>query len=109
MYTSATEIQNTLIIVNYTVQSTDYCFVVIDSDAPVTAQFNITLHKELYHESDYNEECAIAGRAECELSVPKHKCLRVSLLIQPTHVTYNGCQSTYQYQTLNLVKWQPLQ
>ena len=92
VYTSRPGIQNTSTLVNYTVQSTDYYFVVIDSDAPVTAQFEITLHKELYHESDTKEACSVTGSGECSLSVSKHKCVSIlarthDLQWPPTYIT----------------------
>jgi hypothetical protein len=77
VYISGPGMQNTSTLVNYTIQSTDYYFVVIDSNAPVIAQFDITLHKQLYNESDYKEVCAITGRAECPLPVSKHECINI--------------------------------
>ena len=79
VYTSGPGMQNTSTLVNYTIQSTDYYFVVFDSNAPVIAQFHITLYKQLYHESDYKEMCTIytTGRTECSLSLSKHKCINI--------------------------------
>ena len=85
VYISGPGMQNTSTLVNYTVQSTDYYFVVIDSNAPVIAQFDITLHKQLYHKSDYKEVCAITGGTECSLSVSK--C--VDILAHSTAYTHD--------------------
>ena len=77
VYTSGPGFQNTSTLVNYTIQSTDYYSSFVHSNAAMTAEFNITLHKQLYHESDYKELCAIAGSAECSLSLPKHECINI--------------------------------
>ena len=83
VYTSGPGMQNTSTLVNYTIQSTDYYFVVIDSNAPVIAQFDITLHKQLYHESDYKQVCSITDSAGCSLPISKHEC--VDILAHSTH------------------------
>ena len=97
--TSGPGMQNTSTLVNYTVQSTDYYFVVIDSNAPIIARFHITLYKQLYH--DYQEVCAITGRTECSLQVFKHECVDIlarssythDLEWLPTHITATNIES----------------
>jgi hypothetical protein len=99
VYISGPGMQNTSTLVNYTVQSTDYYFVVIDSNAPVIAQFDITLYKQLYH--NYKEVCAITGRTECSLQVFKHECVDIlarssytrDLEWLPTHITVTNIES----------------
>ena len=68
IYTKGRGHQNTSTFVNYTIPSTGYYFVVIDSTAVISAQFDITLHKKVYHETDYPLSCTMEGEEVCVLS-----------------------------------------
>ena len=68
IYTSGPGVQNTSTFVNYTVPSTGYYYAAIDADFYTFAQFDITLHKELYSVSGYKQSCVIQGNNHCLLS-----------------------------------------
>ena len=70
VYIKGAGVQNTSTIVNYTVPATDYYFVVVDSTAPVYAQFDITVNRNYYDPGDYKQSCEIHDNKVCDLSYP---------------------------------------
>ena len=68
IYISKPGVQNTSTFVNYTVPSTGYYFIVVAADAYIVAQFDITLHRQLYNYTDYKVSCTIEDNDKCVLS-----------------------------------------
>ena len=68
IYTRGPGVQNTSTVVNYTVPSTGYYFAAVATDAYILAQFDITLHEELYSTSGYKPTCTVESDNECVLS-----------------------------------------
>lgn len=68
IYTSGSGVQNTSTFINYTAPTTDYYFLVVDSTAPIYAQFDITTDRKYYDPADYQKVCVIKNSDTCELS-----------------------------------------
>jgi hypothetical protein len=68
IYTSGSGVQNTSTNVNYTVRDTDYYFIIVDSTAPIYAEFDTTVHRKYYDPADYKQSCVIEHKSLCRQS-----------------------------------------
>ena len=78
--------QNTSTPVNYTVPSTDYYFIVLCATAPIHAEFDMTLHKQVYNTSDYSLSCVIEDSTRCSLTYDFHdkqECILAHVVYVP--------------------------
>ena len=78
--------QNTSTPVNYTVPSTDYYFIVLCATAPIRAEFDMTLHKQVYNTSDHSLSCVIEDSTRCSLSYDFHdkqECILAHVVYVP--------------------------
>ena len=65
IYISGPGVQNTSTFINYTIPTTEYYFVVVDATDPIVAQFDKTVHMEVFKGTDYKEACVIEGSDNC--------------------------------------------
>ena len=68
VYIKGSGVQNTSTFVNYTAQTTDYYFLVVDSTASIYAQFDININRKYYDPADYKQSCEIHDSNVCDLS-----------------------------------------
>ena len=86
IYISGSGVQNTSTPVNYTVESTDYYFIVVDTTAHIQAEFDITLHRLVYKPSDYSLMCVIQDNDECTVSYDRsfeQECILAHVVYVP--------------------------
>ena len=77
IYISRPGVQNTSTFINYTATDTDYYFLVVDSSAPIHAEFDIAVNRMYYDPADYKRSCVIQDKDTCELtySMSKKQCV----------------------------------
>ena len=68
IYISQPGVQNSSTFINYTVPSTDYYFLVVDSTSPIRAEFDITVDRNYFDPADYKQSCVIQDQEVCKLS-----------------------------------------